>query len=85
MDDWGRMENWDEGTYCPDCDASYYELDTRPLSKWYAYDVCPACGHTYGRVYLNDDYYALGFYLLSVADDDDTWPDFCIKLPMYEA
>lgn len=77
-------DNYDEGNYCAECDTSFY-CDPHVIAwdEWHEQNVCPRCGHVEPELYLNDRYYSLGFYLLSVADDDHTWPEHW-ALPMYE-
>lgn len=82
-----EYENYDEGCYCEHCDEVYPSDDftTVPVDYWRERFACPLCGHVEDKAMLNDAYYELGFYLLSIADDDHVWPEYIEPLPAYDA
>jgi len=79
--------NYDEGSYCENCDQSFGsdDYDIVPVDQWTEHCACPLCGHVDPQVMFSDYYYDLGLYLLSIADDDFAWPEYVLCLPKYEA
>lgn len=75
-----------EDSYCLECDASFDSADmlVQPVDQWHERYGCPKCGHIEPRIHLSDNFYGTAFYLLSIADDDHTWP-IPMNLPHYEA
>lgn len=81
-----EYENYDGGGYCEYGDHSFHEDEVIvPVNQWSEQYACPVCGHIDTKVYRSDYYYEVGFYLLSIADDDFTWPEYSTRLPAYEA
>lgn len=81
------IDDYKELHYCPECDQTcpYDDLLIIPFGAWEIYYACPLCGARQGTPVLSNAYYDLGFYLLSVADDEMVWPGVCIIIPPYEA
>lgn len=74
-----------EGCYCIECDRSYSEdeIAAVQVAPWVETFECPN-GHRQ-RAFLNGEFYELGFYLLSFADDTDfAWPGFYMQIPEYK-
>jgi hypothetical protein len=81
-----EWDSYDEGGYCEACDNSFYDdMPVVHLDQWNIRYACPLCGDVHPKVFRSDEYYDLGYYLLSVADDEFVFPDFVTPLPKYEA